>query len=284
MSRFNHFVDFNYINALVFHNLNKIPKDIDLIIGIPRSGLIISTMIAEYIGKPSTDLFGFLYGIKTELMAFSSIAPQVSYDNIKHILLVDDGVGLGTSMKKAKNMVINKYPNLKITTYSPFVEPFSTDKVDIYCTVLRDQFMPWSIMKRGIEVACVDIDGVLTEDVPAQFDTDDENYITFLRNQKPMFRPDRPIHTLVSGRLEKYREITEEWLNKNNITYKHLILLNLPNKYERSKINVGEYKANVYRNSGTELFIESDFNEANTIHNLTKMPVFCTAVCDMLKV
>lgn len=274
--------DFNYINALVFNNLYKIPEDIDLVVGVPRSGLIISTLLAEFRSLPSTDIFSYINDIPIQKIAKESNAPVYDVKQAKHILLVDDAVGFGISMTNAKTL-IQSHKNVKITTFTVFTEDYGKSKVDIYCAVLKDQFLPWSTLKRSTPIACVDIDGVLTQDVPDWANDDGHNYIEFLTNQKQMFIPDREIHTLVTGRLEKYRAITEDWLKRHNIRYRRLVMLNLPNNTERAKINVGEYKASVYAASKLPLFIESSVAEATTIFNITHKPVFCTAACQMFK-
>ena len=120
------------------------------------SGLIISTMIAEYRSLPSTDLYSFLNNIPVQKIASESCAPIFNCNDAKHILLVDDAVGYGISMTNAKNLLKNK--NIKITTYTVFTEDYGKDKVDIYCQILKDQFLPWSTLKRSTPIACCDID------------------------------------------------------------------------------------------------------------------------------
>jgi len=275
--------NFNYVNALIMNNLERIPEDIDLIVSIPRSGLLIGTLIAEYTNKASTDLFSYLADVDNYKLNAGSFAPASSVKTALNILLVDDSMGVGITMDKAKDLVRKKNPTCKITTCVGWVEPFSTNKVDIYFSILRDQFFPWSVLKRGISDACCDIDGVLTEDVPTEFDDDGEKYINFLKNQKPKFRPDRKIHTLVTGRLEKYRAITEEWLRQHNVQYGNLIMLNLPNKQEKMKQDTGNFKAEVFRKSGLQLFIESDFREGNVIKSLNpEKCVYCVKIADYL--
>lgn len=275
--------NFNYVNALILNNLERIPEDIDLIVSIPRSGLLIGTLIAEYTNKASTDLFSYLADVDNYKLNVGSFAPASSVKTAQNILLVDDSMGVGITMDKAKDLVRKKNPTCKITTCVGWVEPFSTNKVDIYFSILRDQFFPWSVLKRGISDACCDIDGVLTEDVPSEFDDDGEKYINFLKNQKPKFRPDRKIHTLVTGRLEKYRGITEEWLRQHNVQYGNLIMLNLPNKQEKMKQDTGNFKAEVFRKSGLPLFIESDFREGNVIKSLNpEKCVYCVKIADYL--
>lgn len=275
--------NFNYVNALIMNNLERIPEDIDLIVSIPRSGLLIGTLIAEYTNKASTDLFSYLADVDNYKLNVGSFAPATSVKTAQNILLVDDSMGVGITMDKAKDLVRKKNPTCKIITCVGWVEPFSTNKVDIYFSILRDQFFPWSVLKRGISDACCDIDGVLTEDVPGEFDDDGEKYINFLKNQKPKFRPDRKIHTLVTGRLEKYRAITEEWLRQHNVQYGNLIMLNLHNKQEKMKQDTGNFKAEVFRKSGLQLFIESDFREGNVIKSLNPDKcVYCVKIADYL--
>ena len=282
MLDFNNFRNFNYINALIFNNLYKIPKDIDVIIGVPRSGMIVAEMVGEFLNKPVISIFEVNSNLEYFKLAKHSLAPNSIPENIKNALVVDDAVGSGETFINVLKYIRNKGVNYKLTTFCVFAEAFSTNKVDIYCNILKDQFLPWSIIKRGLPLACVDIDGVLCEEVPDSENDDGERYKKFISNSRQMYIPDREIHTIVSGRLEKYRAITETWLKKHNIKYKHLELLNLPNNAERAKIDVGGYKAYIYNKSGCSVFIESDPREATTIRTRTGKPVFCTKIQDMI--
>lgn len=276
---FNNFRDYNYINALIFNTLPIVPKDIDLIVGIPRSGMIIANIIGEFINKPVISIWELNQNIQYRKFNNGSFTPLPK--EIKKILLVDDAVGYGITMDNAVNFIKEKN-NFEIVRFVVFTEEYGKSKTDIYCSVLKDQFMPFSTLKRACDVGCFDIDGVLCEDVPDSENDDGERYIKFISNSRQMFVPDRPIHTLVSGRLEKYRAVTEDWLKRHGIQYKHLILLNLPNNFERAKINVGDYKADVYNKSGCSVFIESDPREATAIRTRTGKPVFCTKIQNMI--
>ena len=273
--------NFNYVNALVLNSLHKIPEDIDLVVGIPRSGLIVSTLIAEYTNRQSTDIFSYLAGVGNYKLNSGSYAPGTDYGSVKTILLVDDAMGVGLTMLRAREMVLQKYPSVRIFTCVAFVEPFSIDKVDINFTVLKDQFLPWSVLKRGISDACCDIDGVLTEDVPPGCDDDGDKYVAFLKGQRPKYRPDRKISTLVTGRLEKYRGVTEEWLAGHGIAYGRLVMCPCTTKRERDAQDMGKFKAGVLRESGLPLFIESNYREAKTIKGLNPdRCVYCVAIAD----
>lgn len=284
MLDYKNYRDFNFINALIANNLQKIPSDTDLVVGIPRSGLIVSTLIAEYTNKPSTDIFSYLAGVGNYKLNSGSFAPSTNYEAVHTVLLVDDAMGVGLTMERAKSMISAKFPNVKIITCVAFVEAFSVEKVDIYFLILKDQFLPWSILKRGISDACVDIDGFLTEDVPADMDDDGIKYVQFLTMQRPKFIPDRKINTLVTGRLSKYRKITEEWLRSHNVLYGSLIMCPLGSKEERDSQDMGHYKAEVFKRLSTPLFIESDYREARQIkqENPDKS-VYCMAIANYIK-
>lgn len=273
--------NFNYVNALILNNLYKIPKGIDLIVGIPRSGLIVSTLIAEYTNKPSTDMFSYLAGVDNYKLNDGSFAPRSDYKNAKSILLVDDAMGVGLTMARARDMILSKYPSVHICSCVAFVEPFSVDKVDVYFSIMKDQFLPWSVLKRGISDACCDIDGVLTENVPPEYDDDGDKYIEFLKNQRPLYVPDRKIHTLVTGRLEKYRDITVEWLNSHGVSFGNLVMCSCVSRDERNLQDMGKFKSEVFQRSGLPLFIESDYHEAKTIKKDNRdKSVYCVAIAD----
>jgi len=283
MLNYNNYKSFNEINRIVICNLHKVPEDIDLVVGIPRSGLIISTLISEYINKPATDVFSYINLIDNKPVNPGSLAPSTDIANARKILLVDDAVGLGITFEETKKLISTK-SKCEIITLAPFVEPFSTNKVDIYFEIWQDQFMPWSVFKRGIIEACCDIDGMLTEDIPLSVDDDGEKYINFLKNQRPKFRTKRIIHTLVSGRLEKYRQITEEWLRKHNIKYQNLFLLPAKSKEDKFfNYNVGKFKAEIFRQSGLPIFFESSIAEAREIKNICKdKAVYCSELGDYI--
>lgn len=276
---YNTFKNFNYINALIFNTLYKVPKDIDIIVGIPRSGMLVGSILGEYLNKPVIDIYSFNYKIQNVNLCNYSKTPIIDYNKIKKVLLVDDTVFMGTTINNAKNFIQKN--NYEIITYCVFIYPGKTNNCDIYCQE-TEHFIPWNILKVSSNEACFDMDGVLCEEVPHSQDDDGENYKNFIKNSRQLFVPIQPINIIVTGRLEKYRNITETWLKEHHIIYNKLIMLNLPNIYERTKINVGQYKGEIYRNSGLSLFVESDLYEGTTIKQVSNKPVFCTKICDLL--
>lgn len=280
---FYNFRDYNYINRLVWKTLSKIPEDIDIIVTIPRSGTLIGTMIAEYRKLPLLTIFEAEAELKTKKFNCGSFAPQNINVNLSDskILLVDDACGFGITIDNAKKELNNKFPKSEILTYSLFVEPYSTNKVDIYGEILSDQFLPFNTLKRAVYYGAFDLDGVICEDIPdPETDDDGERYLSFIKTAKPRFIPHEPI-ILVTGRLEKYRSVTEEWLHEHHIGVKQLIMCPCNTIEERKRLNPAIYKANVYSNSKLLVFVESNFDEAKIISGISKRPVFCTDIMEM---
>ena len=50
------------LNNMILQNLSIIPRDFDLIVGVPRSGMLPANLLSLYLNKPYTDIHSFLNG------------------------------------------------------------------------------------------------------------------------------------------------------------------------------------------------------------------------------
>jgi uncharacterized HAD superfamily protein len=151
--------------------------------------------------------------------------------------------------------------------------------IDFYLEYIpKPRLFEWNIYHHNlVRKSAFDIDGVLCFD-PTEAENDDgEAYLSFLLNARPKFIPTLPIHTLVTSRLEKYRSQTEIWLRRHKVIFSQLIMLDLPNKEERKRMNVyAKNKADIYsKNDELVLFFESSEKQASEIFSITGKPVFC---------
>lgn len=271
------------MNEAILRNLHKIPHDVDLVVGIPRSGMLPANLIALYLNKPFTDLDSFIEG------RIYATGERGSYDNSSanhKVLIMDDSIHSGSALSKAKlklkNIIEeNRYTLLFGVVYS--IEK-SMHLVDFYCEVTPElRFFQWNIFHHGyfVKNAFFDIDGVLCPNPP--IDDDGELYIKYISNAPILYRPTVEIDTLITCRLEKYREITEKWLAENDFKYKRLIMLNLPSKQARLKwAKHGKYKGEQYKQSSAIIFIESSLHEAIDIVSVAKKPVFCIETMNLM--
>ena len=273
------FVTIADLNKDIIKNLYKIPQDIDLIIGIPRSGLFLGSIIALYLNKQLTDIDSFIENRIYEVGNTKNTKNNISSANeAKKILVVDDSVDSGFAIQQAKEKLQNLNKNIKIIYLAGYVRFGTKNLVDIYFREVNDdRVFEWNYMHHSIlNNVCCDIDGVLCEDPTFEENDDGKKYKEFILNAKPKFIPSREIGCLVTSRLEKYRKETEYWLRKNSIKYKSLYMMDNTTSKERMLLcNHGKFKAEIYKKVNNKLFIESNIKQAEEIANLTGKFVFC---------
>ena len=204
------------LNRDIILNLHRIPKDIDLVVGVPRSGLLVANIIALHLNVPLADLDGFIEG---KVFQSGITRRPNDYDNKvkkqKKVLIVEDSVLSGESIQNAKNKILNINRNdIDVIFFAAYIAPGKESLVDMYLEICDlPRVFEWNIMHHGVvERSCFDLDGVLCIDPTESDDDDGEIYKSFLRQVKPLFVPTKEIGNIVTCRLEKYREETEEWL------------------------------------------------------------------------
>jgi uncharacterized HAD superfamily protein/hypoxanthine phosphoribosyltransferase len=270
------------LNNIILQRLSIIPRDIDLIVGVPRSGMLPANLLALYLNRPYTDIHSFLNGHIYKAGARSQF---FDISEFKNILVVDDSIASGSAMIEVKESLKHLNDKFNIKYCAVYVIPGKEKMVDYFFeTVPLPRYFQWNILNHTtLEKACFDIDGVLCADPLPEQNDDGEKYIDFLLNAPPLFIPGSKIGTIVTSRLEKYRKETETWLAAHNIKYNDLVMLDLPNMEARQRANNhGDHKAKAYMAKPYVLFIESEYNQAVEINRITKKPVLCTANFEMI--
>ncbi len=270
------------LSKAILHNRHKVPQDVDLIVGIPRSGVFAGNLLGLLWNIPVTDLDGYLKNTELVLTNPHSVRRAIAYPReARHILLIDDTIHSGRSMDHARELLMGVDVDQKITSCAVFAnpKPKSITRINIFFETLPSPaVLEWNVMHRDkLEQFCVDIDGVLCRNPTRHEDDDGAEYRKFLSNVTPLMIPTYKVGYLVTGRLEKYRKDTEEWLNRHNVAYNELIMLDLPDKATRIKRNAApRFKADVYKSlNDSHLFIESEMKEARVISELSGKAVLC---------
>jgi uncharacterized HAD superfamily protein/adenine/guanine phosphoribosyltransferase-like PRPP-binding protein len=270
---------FSDLNEDIRKNIGKISSyDFDLVVGIPRSGMVPAYMIALLLNKECTDITSLIENkpLKRGITRQTKIDLKYPSD-AKKIVLVDDSIMSGESLKHELLKIPDEVKS-KITTLAIYSSlPFRKD-IDLFFEyVPAPRVFEWNVYHHSIvRHSCVDIDGVLCVDPTEEENDDGGRYRFFLLNAKPLILPHEKIHTLVTNRLEKYRPETEAWLKMHNVEYANLIMLGLPSKEERQRQGIhAKHKAKHYLKSELNFFIESDKYQAEEICKITSKPVFC---------
>jgi uncharacterized HAD superfamily protein/hypoxanthine phosphoribosyltransferase len=268
------------LNDTIMRNYHRLPRDIDLIVGIPRSGMLAANLLSLLANIPMSDLDRFVegktltYGVTKKWVGLNTEA-----GDWRRILVVDDSIDSGRAMREARARIEASQEAHRNVIYSAVYGAHDKhDGVDFIFEVLpHPRVFQWNFLHhRFIERSCVDIDGVLCVDPTNEQNDDGAEYERFVSEAIPLLRITQKIGYLVTSRLEKYRSQTEAWLKANGINYGQLIMLDLPSAEERRRLAAhGRFKAEFYKNSDCILFIESERQQAETIAKLSGKPVLC---------
>lgn len=263
-----------------------LPRDLEVVVGIPRSGLLAANLLALYRNLPLADLDGFLEGrcisagsTRGNPLAAEGEDPDEAFlAEPRSVLVLDDSVRSGGTVRQVRARIEAAGLPHRVRYGAVYVLPEATDAVDYYCEELHaPRAFEWNVLNHHtLRTSCVDMDGVLCYDPDGHENDDGERYLDFLRTTPPLLRPPYPIGHIVTNRLERYRPETEAWLHENGIEYGELIMLDYPDGATRRQMNAySAHKAQAYRRTGAALFIESDVRQAVEIAALAKKDVLC---------
>lgn len=257
-------------------NLHRIDRtQFDVVVGIPRSGMLPASIIATSLQLPLADVSGYARGI---VHGRSGVAAPVG----KRVLLVDDSVNKGGAMARAMTKLPKGTKATRLAIYGPYqVAPETV--CDIWFEHCHGpRIFAWNMWKHiRLPRWGFDFDGVLCRDIEKAENDDGPRYLKFLREVEPLYLPQRPIGHIITGRAEKYRGETEAWLKRHGVQFEGLHMTPFASKAERMSAmkhagGRGGWKARIAAELGVEMFVESCPKQAGIIAREAGIPAFCT--------
>jgi uncharacterized HAD superfamily protein len=277
---------FSDLHRLIQANLSSIDPKTDLIVAIPRSGYVPAGHIATLLNKPmiSLESFSNLSQVDNRFTLRSLLIPK---SNPKNILVVDDSTCTGSRMNNAVELVSRRWPTSSITTLSVAVASNFNFRPDVYFFESpAPRMFAWNMFNHSqlTKHLAVDLDGILCDDPNQEQNDDGTNYLDFIRGARIKIRPQERVKAIVTGRLEKYRGQTEDWLQKNDIKYTHLLMNDAPSAlYRRTEKftetgfevdQISHFKSRILQEIKPTAFIESNLVQASNIHKITGISTY----------
>jgi len=266
---YNEFVTYEMMyKDIMYHLIPKLPRDIKAIMGIPRSGMIAASMISTELHIPM--------GIMGCDKFFSG--NRVGSDNgIKSgkILVIDDSVNSGKTFGIFEKDIKCLSKNFEVVKAAVYMKKGGENIASLFARYLDvPRIFEWNLFNSfKIQDMILDMDGVLCQD-PTIYDDDGIDYQNNITNAIPLHIPKYPVKAICTSRLERWRSITENWLQYYGVKYGKLIMSSYATADERRKKgDKSAYKAKYYVNLNGSLFIESSSHQAKRIASIAKRNV-----------
>lgn len=278
----------NDMNDAILRGLEKFPTDADLVVGIPRSGLLAGNMISLYLNLPLTDLKGLgerrLLGNGKRPLPGSS---ERVFEDARKIIVVDDCVSRGTEMLKTKKLIEEWGYADRVVYASVFCFPERPDIADINLEIIpRPMCFQWSCMHTPeINSNCVDLDGLLAARIAPESAKTKKSYLEQLSIANPIFTPTVEIGCIFAHRPEFSRDVTERWLEQHRIKYKRLILLP-DDVYENSNehTKIADVFSSIFKEEQYRLYLSGDDRVSAEVADQTGKPVMSIRNSSMLNI
>ena len=259
------------LNRALTDNLHRLDRRrFDVVVGIPRSGMIPAAILSTQLQLPLADVESFARGMVWGRSGVPTSGGQ-------RVLLVDDTSNRGGAMARAVDRIKSRAKEItRFAVFGPYRGDLSI--IDLFCEIVPGpRAFEWNMAKhRRLNRWALDFDGVLCLDPTKEENDDGPRYRRFMSEAPPLFLPKRPVGHIVTCRLERYRNETEDWLRKHGVEFGRLHMMQHKTKAERMAAGGrGQWKAGIAKETGAELFIESCPKQAGIIAREAGIPVWC---------
>jgi hypoxanthine phosphoribosyltransferase len=255
---------------------SALPAELDGIVGMARSGLLPATWLACHLHVPLAAV-----SESGHISVGGGWRSRKFHRQYAQVLLVDDTVCSGRTMKSILPILEAAYPSARILTAaiysSNMTVPWLNYAVRYYPST---HYLEWNFFNSQPFMQCAsDMDGIFCTDIRPEHDDDGPKYLRAIREAVPLYIARRvPVKCIITARLERYRLDTEAWLMRHGVRVESLIMGPWATLTARNRRNeVVRWKAYEFARSGLETFVESDPRQAPAIAKLAKKPVICPA-------
>jgi orotate phosphoribosyltransferase len=246
--------------------------DAGAVVGVPRSGAMVAYLLSIHSHLPVCGFESFLKGAPFRVQGGAVV------DVSGPVLVLDDSCGSGGTMSATAERVRAAGRPEKIIFGALYSKPKTRFKLDVFLRVIGSpRIFEWNLWHHHyLRRSLVDFDGVLCCDPPRDDDREGGSYSRFIAGAPPLYLPREHVLGVVTNRLEKWRGVSQRWLDGHGVVAKELIMANYRSaKERRAKHSYGKWKGQVYAKSPASLFIESSSVQGKDIFSESRKTVLC---------
>lgn len=250
-------------------------------VGIPRSGMLVASLLGIQLHAPVVGLDGILQGARLRPYHYPRLSRRLQklLPPRGDVLVVDDSLYQGQTLCQVEQLIRRQgYSGYRYFFGAIYPSPETPEDVwpDVVGpTIPAPRYFEWNLFHHpDLAEMALDMDGVLCEDPPV-FDDDGEAYQRALATAQPKHLPRVAVGTIVTCRLDRWRSLTHRWLMDHGVYYRKLVMADYPTAAERRQrcSDYGRWKGDQYRRAAATLFIESATEQAVAIARESKKPV-----------
>src|SRR4051812_42153210 len=90
------------LNTTIIRGFYRLPRDLDLVVGVPRSGLLAANLVSLAANVPITDLDSFIAG-RIFSSGSTKRGPVIrAASEMRKVLVLDDSINSGAAMRDAR--------------------------------------------------------------------------------------------------------------------------------------------------------------------------------------
>ena len=248
----------------------RLPHEITGVIGILRNGAIPASVIASERGLSLAFIRPRTRVVRLQDLCWSPTLPPPGT-----ILVIDDGANTSATMRwVTKHLHCSRgYRLFRAVMFTSNRRRYRTSFDLCLTEVARPRIFEWEMWSFArLNRMAFDLDGVLAKDVTRRIDEDQRPaaYRRALLDAPCLHRPKRPVRLIATGRLEKWRHETKDWLRRHGIRYHQLVMSGHRTAYDRwAADDVATMKATHFVLSKAFIFVESEPRQARQIANLS---------------
>ena len=264
------------LNSQIVSMASRLPQEVEVIVGVPRSGLLAGSLLALHLNLPLTDLEGFIQG---RMLAGGARLKGQALETLLHTsrtaLIIDDSVATGAQFRVVRERLAAAELPHTLLYAAVYVKPGESPVDFAGEAVPTPRVFEWNFMHHGqLSVACMAVEGVLHRELPSG-----EDYARFLEHAEPLHLPTKPVGWLVSRRPGRDRAPLEAWLTEHNVRCEKLVMMPAGADHTQSD----QFKADTYRKTGALMFVDSTVEGAANVANLSGRPVLCIETREMIR-
>lgn len=239
------------------------------VVGVPRSGLLPATILAQHRNIPLVPLELVLRGERPWNVPLRRSEGKARCTDFsaepKPVLVMEDTVHTGTTLQSLQARMPKigeqwQYASV-LASDAEAVRKAGIQLDHVWMDVDNTPVLTeWTIFHVPyMAFVASDLDGVLASDWQGDEVLDTSRYFDHVVTASPLIRPTFQLGAIVTGRLEQYRGMTQNWLAKYGIKYRSLVMHPAKSSLERGGPDqIARWKAEVFKHLGLSLFIESD--------------------------